>query len=371
MAVLGWSLSVAALAVVAFTPLGAWSFQRASDAVLLLPAGIRSPAAAALFIVGVTTWCEVALLPALLYQSRRVDPTYGRAVPGSIRGRIVGSLLLLPVVIAAGLLVLAMGRAAGEAWWLATGVLLTAAATLVLGAGPLLLGRLGDVRPLTRPTLSIRLTALAADVGVPVAAIQEWRNADTSTTVAMVTGMGRARRVLVASDVVRHWSDDEVAVVVAHELAHHVYGDLIRSMGLNAAVLSAGLLASHVVLGWLGPRLGTGGAGDPVALPVVAFVTLAVWLAATPIRHAQSRRQERRADRFALTSTGQADAFVAAIRRASARSLVDDRPAALTRWLFHRHPSVSERLALADRFVVERAGATDRPPASVYTSYTR
>ena len=79
-------------------------------------------------------------------------------------------------------------------------------------------------------------------------------------------------------------------------------------------------------------------------------VAAAVWVLLTPLRYAHSRLQERRADEFALALTGGAEAFSSAIRRLGARHLVDDRPSILTRWLFHRHPTLDERLVLAGEY---------------------
>jgi STE24 endopeptidase len=62
-----------------------------------------------------------------------------------------------------------------------------------------------------------------------------------------------------------------------------------------------------------------------------------------------SRWQERRADQFALAVTGQAAAFAAAVRRVGERNLIEDRPDTLTRWFFHRHPTIEERLAMAGK----------------------
>ena len=89
---------------------------------------------------------------------------------------------------------------------------------------------------------------------------------------------------------------------------------------------------------------------DLAALPLIATVAGAVWILATPLRHAESRRQERLADALALVLTGGADAFGAAIRRLGERRLAEERPSTLTRWLFHRHPSVKERLAMAETY---------------------
>jgi STE24 endopeptidase len=354
--VAAWLLAGLMLALVAFTPIARWMHGWAAASASAAPAAIEPAATVLLYIAFVTAMCELAVVPAELYRSRRVDPAYGRGAAGTLRARLMGTLVLLPALVVAGLLVLLAGRLAPTAWWLLAGVLLSMAFAVAVRVGPVILGRLGRVRPLTRPVLEARIAELAQRAGVPVSAIQEWSVDDSSPTVAMVAGVGRSRRVLVASEVVRHWSDDEVTVVVAHELAHHVHHDLLQALALNAVVLCAGLLVSDALLGWAGPWLGVTGAGDPIALPVVAFATLVVWLTATPLRHAQSRGQERRADRFALTSTGHAEAFVAAVRRASARHLADERPSPLTRWLFHRHPSVSERLALAERYLQDRAG---------------
>jgi STE24 endopeptidase len=188
---------------------------------------------------------------------------------------------------------------------------------------------------------------MSARAKVHVAGIDEWRAADAGRTTALVTGIGRRRRIFISADVVRDWSDTEIAVVVAHELAHHAYHDLLRTLAVDAAVLSVGLGAAAAVVAWLP---GAGRPGDPAMLPLIALVAGLVWLAATPLRHAQSRRHERRADLFALVVTGGTDAFSSAIRRLGARHLSEERPSTVTRWLFHRHPTVAERLAMAEAY---------------------
>ena len=176
-----------------------------------------------------------------------------------------------------------------------------------------------------------------------------------------MTGLGSTCRVFVASEVLRDWSDDEIAVVVAHELAHHVHRDLWRTLALDAGVLSAALWTAQQGLARWPAALGAGSPADPAALPLIALLAGAVWVAATPIRLAQSRAHERRADRFALQLTGEAGSFGAAIRRLSARYLAEERPSRLVRWFFHRHPPVAERLAMAERF---RGASSLRPPTS-------
>jgi len=349
-------LAGACLALFALTPLGQWSHELSRTLALPVWPVPRDAAALAMHLTIITLSCEVAALPAEVYRSRWVERAYGRPAGGELRGRALAALLLMPVVWAAGVGLGLSVQLAGPAWWAIAGVLMATALLAATQLAPWVLGRLGAVRPLNRPALAARVADVAVRAGVPVSAIQEWRTDDDSPAVAMVAGIGPGRRVLLATHVVRHWSDDEVTVVVAHELAHHVHHDLLRSTLLNAGVICAGLLMSHAAVGWVGRGPWAAGVSDPAALPLTGLIVALVWWVATPLRYAQSRHQERRADRFALATTGQAEAFVTAIRRASARHLAEDRPSAVTRWLFNRHPSVTERLALADRYLKEKPG---------------
>ena len=121
-------------------------------------------------------------------------------------------------------------------------------------------------------------------------------------------------------------------------------------LGLSAVILVSALWGADALLDLAAGRLGLAGPADLAALPLIALAAGVVWLALTPVRHAQSRRHERAADRFALTLTGADDAFGAAIRRLGSHHLAEERPSLLTRWLYHRHPSVEERLAAAVAF---------------------
>ena len=229
----GTCLAVAMLAALALTPAGRslrdWAWQFASGL------GPFSATAVALcfFLVLVLLLWEVAALPAVLYLEVAVDRPYGRAegnVESALLSQLQATALALPVVLVAGAVVTASVRVAGRWWWSLAGVALSAALMAVLRVGPRLFSRLAAAQPVSRPALAERLRQLAARVRVPVAGIDEWMINDSSVT-ALVTGIGKARRVLISADVVRHWSDDEIEVVVAHELAHHAHHDLLADFG--------------------------------------------------------------------------------------------------------------------------------------------
>lgn len=346
------------LAVVALTPLARSMAALAEGYGRGLPATPHAGLSLVLFVLGLVVVWEAAMLPAMLYLALKVDRRYALRAPAVedvLAAQAHATLFALPAALAAGALVRLSIWIAGGGWWVLAGVLLAAALVAALHGAPAALARLTGARPLAREGLVDRLACLATRAGVPVAGIDEMAS-DDGAAAALVTGAGRSRRVFVSSELARDWTDDEIAVVIAHELGHHAHHDLWRTLAFDAVVLSVGLWAADWLLAGPGSAMGLPAAPELAALPFIALIGCAVWIVATPLRHALSRSQERRADRFALTLTGSSDAFSAAVRRLGARHLAEERPSALTQWLYHRHPPVAERLALAQTFV--------RPPAS-------
>lgn len=358
--VAGVASGAVTLAAVAMSPLaerlGGW----AGGAVGGGDSFAHHAAALTVFVVVLVSLWEIAALPALLYLTLRVDRRRFREAPSVevvLGAQAQATLVALPIALAGAALVQVSASLAGAWWWTITGAALSLGLALALRGAPALLARLGGARPVTRTALLGRLDAVSARAHVPIAGIDEW-TADAGAPTAVVSGLGRTRRVFVSATMLRDWSDDEIAVVVAHELAHHAHHDLWLTCAVDSVIVIGGLWAAQVGLSLLLPVTRATGPDTLAHLPLVAVLGGAVWLAATPLRHALSRRQERRADLFALAMTDGADAFSAAVRRLGEQHLAEERPSRMTRWLFHRHPSVAERLALAEAYrAIGAAGA--------------
>jgi len=335
------------LSVVAFTPLSRL-------AVDWLGARVSSPAVAAVaFVAGLVLLLELAAVPALVYlegrgvgRSRRARASAGEML--AAHGQ--AALVTLALAIACALVWSMSVRLGGDLWWALASALLAGLVVIALRVAPAVFSRLGEVRAVARPELIARLEALARGARVEVAGVHEWRVPDGADASALVTGAGGTRRILIASPVLRDWTDDEISVVVAHELAHHRHHDLHVTLVIDAGVAALAGWVAHLALARAASALGLTGATDLAALPFLILVAGGVWVTTTPIRLAVSRWQERRADGFALRTTGGADAFSTAVRRLGAQHLAEERPSLLTRWLFQRHPSVSERVAMAEAY---------------------
>ena len=269
------------------------------------------------------------------------------------KARAVG--LVLTVLPLAALVLGARWRPAG--WPL---VAAAAAVLLVLAlavAGPVLIEPLFNrFRPLGPGPLRTRLLALAAAMAVPVGDVLVADASRRTTKLnAYVSGLGRTRRVVVydtlltAADPGSDRGADEVALVVAHELAHVRHRDVLWGT-VGAAVLAAASVLAAVALFELHPvraRLGVTGLGDPLVAPGLLFLGALGGLAASPVASAISRWAEARADWVSLEVTRDPGTAVAVERRLALENRADLRPNRLLVWLFASHPTTMARIAQA------------------------
>ncbi len=297
---------------------------------------------------------EAGALP-LAWYAWRLDRRYGLShqprrewLADQAKGIALGLVL---AAVAAAVVYGAMARF-GDRWWLAAGgVMALLVAVLATLAPVLLLPLFFRFRPLDRPALAGRLRALAEAAGTRVMGVYEWTlGSKTRRANAALAGIGATRRIIISDTMLEQYSDDEIAVVLAHELGHHVHHDIWRALAAESAVVLAGFYAADRALRAFGPALGLSGPDDPAGLPLVALAAGAMSIGLTPLALALSRLHERRADRFALELTGLAGPFVTAMRRLAAQNLAEERPSRIVRWLFHSHPPIEERIAAAEQW---------------------
>ena len=249
----------------------------------------------------------------------------------------------------AALLVMWLLRLAPASWWIIGAVCFIAAMVSLAQLAPVLLMPLFfEFKPLDRPDLVARLVALAERAGAPVLGVFEWRLGDrTRKANAALMGIGRTRRIILSDTLLAEHSDEEIEVILAHELAHHVHHDIWSGLAVEAALIVAGFFAADVLLAALWVPLGLTGKDDVAALPLLLLVGGGLSVLVMPLFNAFSRAHERRADRYALELTRNAPAFVSAMKRLGVQNLAEERPSPIVELLFHSHPSISARVAAA------------------------
>ncbi len=307
------------------------------------------------YVCGLSLANEIGSAPIAFYSGWILERRYGLSTE-----RLAGWLADQMKAFAVGVTLAAGGstiiywlmRTMPQRWWLAAGLVFAALVIAMVNLAPiLLLPIFYSVKPLDREALRTRLLTLAERAGARVLGAYEWGLGDkTKKANAALTGIGATRRILVSDTMLAQYSDEEIEVVLAHELAHHVHGDIWKGILFECGLIVAGFyLAARVLSAWA-PRLGLRNAGDVAGLPLLLLAGGAVSLVMVPAAHAMSRAFERSADRFALDLTRNPGAFISAMRRLGAQNLAEDRPSKLVQWLFYSHPPVHERIEAAQSF---------------------
>ena len=357
---------VALLAGLAASGLSRTLAETAARAAALAP--VPDLLQASLIVAGYTAAVSLAGrtldLPLAWYGEFILDRRFGvsrRRAIDWLCGYAGATVLRVTVWTAGAVLLYAAMRGWPSTWWLAASLTLAVLMVAATHLAPLALLRLYHLRPLERPALRRRLEALVRRAGAAAIGIHEWRlGADPPRPNAALVGIGSTRRVLLTDALLADYSDDEIEVVVAHELAHHVHRDVWKTMAYETLAAAVACGAAHWALLNLGPLLGLAGIADVAGLPIAALAAGAALLLLAPVTNLISRRLERRADRFAVDLTGKPEALASGLRRLAAQSLAEERPSRVTAWLSYSHPPWSDRLVAA-RAAAARGG---RPAAT-------
>ena len=242
-------------------------------------------------------------------------------------------------------------------WWAIAAVAFIGVMVLIVQLAPVLLMPLFyTFKPLERPVLADRLMKLAIRAGTRIRGVYEWAlSVQTKKANAALAGMGRTRRILLSDTLLADYSDDEIEVVLAHELSHHVHHDLWRGLALQAVLLLLGFFVSDRALRTFSDQLVLRGLDDPAGMPLLLLSAGVCSLLFMPVANALSRAHERRADRYALDATQQPEAFISAMKRLSQQNLAEDRPSPLVQWLFYSHPPIRDRIEAARQWRAPQA----------------
>ena len=298
-------------------------------------------------------------LPIAFYQGFLLERRYGlscETVGGWVSDYSKAALLAILLAVGGAEVVYTAMRWSPEWWWVLAAACFGVVMVVLARIAPVaLLPLFYHFEPLERESLRARLEALSARAGVPVLGAYVWGLGDkTKRANAALIGTGSTRRILLSDTLLVNYSDDEIEVILAHEMGHHVQGDIRNGLVLESLLILGSLGTGAAVLSAWWPALGLTGPSDVAGLPLLFLAGTLFTFAFAPALNALARRNERRADRYALGLTGNTDAFVSAMRRLGAQNLAEERPSRAAVWLFHTHPPIEERIESARRYRTSR-----------------
>ncbi len=177
----------------------------------------------------------------------------------------------------------------------------------------------------------------------PVPVEVEDVSAYTDAPNAYAAGFEGTRRVVLWSTLLDgRFSDDEVRVVLAHEIGHHSSDHIVEGLGWYALFALPGAWLIAVV------TRRRGGMAAPAAVPLSLLVLVGLQLLSLPLQGAISRHMEEEADWKALETTRDPDAARGLFRGFTTEALADPDPPGWSTLLFASHPTGLERIELAE-----------------------
>lgn len=296
---------------------------------------------------------EFLTLPLDFYSGYIIEHRYelsNQSLPQWLWKKTKGYLIGAPFALGMLVGLYALIWYAGERWWL-WATLAWMGLTLVLGqlVPVLILPLFYKVTRLEDVELVQRLQRLCEGTGLNITGVFRLHmSAETRKANAALTGLGKTRRVLLGDTLLEKFSPEEIEVVFAHEIGHHVHRHLPKLVAWIVATSFIGFYLIDVILRHSASALGYPAFDDPAALPLLMLVPAVFGLVLTPVQNALSRYFERQCDRYALERTHQPEAYRSAFVKLARMNKSDADPHPLVVWLFEDHPPIRERLAMAD-----------------------
>jgi len=173
---------------------------------------------------------------------------------------------------------------------------------------------------------------------------------------AAFVGWGKTRRVILADTLKDKYSYDEIEVILAHEFAHYRLRHLFKLILINSLAIILSFYLIFITSDNFLSLFGLSSLWDIAAMPIIFIYFFIFGIIMQPFENYISRRLERNADALALKLTNNKAAFISMMDKIASQNLADRNPHPLIKFFFFDHPSVDERIAMANRFYLGNPG---------------
>ncbi len=296
---------------------------------------------------------SVITLPLDFFSGHLLERRYGLSKRGSVGWSVdwlkgMGlQLMFIGGFVAATYALIA---AEPELWWIWASVIFTALTVFIAAIAPVVFFPIFfKFEPLPDGELKDRLMRLSYRLGTYVQGAYIWKLGEKTVKAnAALAGWGKTRRIIISDTLLEKHTDDEIEVVIAHELGHHVNNDIWRGIAVQTVLIFISMWAVNIALNAFSSAFGFSGEIDDFAnLPLLGIVISVVTLIALPIANTYSRHRESAADDFAIRITGMRDEFVSAMQKLADQNFANRQPHWLIETAFHSHPSIARRVERA------------------------
>ncbi len=223
-------------------------------------------------------------------------------------------------------------------WWVPGGAVFVGLVALFTFISPYLI----PAQEKPPPWVVDQANQLAAEQGLPeipvrVQVVESWEAPN-----AAATGLGPTRRVILWDTMLLNFSEDEITVVLGHELGHHSANHLWKNIAWYALFAFPGALAIALI------TRRRGGMREPLAVPLALLVFVVLQTLALPLQNAITRHMEQEADWIALETTQDPDGARNLFQGFAREALIDPDPPWWSYHLTETHPVIVDRVAMAE-----------------------
>src|SRR5207248_1002170 len=193
-----------------------------------------------------------------------------------------------------------------QTWWLWVAIILLFFTVVMANLAPvLILPLFYKFTPLPEGELTRRLLALAERSHTRVRGVFTMHVSNKTTAAnAALMGLGNTRRIVIGDTMLDRYTPDEIEVVLAHELGHHVQHDIWKLITSQSILTLGGLYLVNVVLHWaVDTQHIYTSLADPATIPLLLALMGVFGLIVMPIGNGLSRAIEYQADEYAMQST--------------------------------------------------------------------
>jgi STE24 endopeptidase len=261
-----------------------------------------------------------------------------------IKGLLLSALLGVPLLA----MLLWFFEATGELAWLYSWLGVSLFTFIVQFLAPVLIMPLfNKFTPLDDGELKEKITAYAQEQKFALEGIYTMDGSKRSTRLnAFFTGFGRFRRIVFFDTLMEKLDDDEIVVVLAHEMGHFKRKHIPKMM--VASILQSGLMFFILSLflknELLFAAFGMEHISIYASLIFFLFLYSPISFLLSILSSIFSRKYEYESDAFAVQTTNLGGALISGLKKLSVHNLSNLTPHPLNVFLNYSHPPVLERI---------------------------
>jgi len=237
-------------------------------------------------------------------------------------------------------------RISGDSWWWIFWIVWVVI-SLVLGklAPVLIFPLFYKFEPLEEGSLKTKILDLVQKGGLFLKNVYVFNMSKTTKKAnAAFCGMGKTRRVILADTLIENFTEEEIEMVVAHEMGHcrlkHIWKRTVSGMLVSLVLF---YLVSYFLNQW-DTKFGFEGIQDVAVLPLIFLIFFAMSLFLIPIENAYSRKHEYEADDYAYQWMPNKQVFASLMEKLGKLNLANPNPHPVIEFLLYDHPSLAHRI---------------------------